>query len=163
MASASQRRELLALMDYLCKQEPRIHYGQIRPMPSRTIHTLVELHAKVSGRGGLTMDCSESVTLLCKLAGMGDPNGEHFNGTGNTATMLGHLSHYYSPHSAMVGALVVFGVGHLETEHVCMVHTPGPNPLLFSHGQERGPFLIPLSVEKRYHVAPYTFLSIAKL
>jgi hypothetical protein len=44
-----------------------------------------------------------------------------------------------------------------------MVRRPGADPLLFSHGQERGPFLIPLSVEKRYHVAPYTFLSIAHL
>ena len=58
---------------------------------------------------------------------------------------------------------VVFGVGKLSTEHVCMVRRPGADPLLWSHGQERGPILLPLSVEKRYHVPPYTFLSIAGL
>jgi hypothetical protein len=163
VATEAKRRELAALMDYFVRQEPLVHYGQVRPMPTRTIRTLVELHAKVETRAGITMDCSESVTLLCKLAGLSDPNGLRYDGAGNTETMLGHLSHYYSPRSAGVGALVVFGVGHLATEHVCMVRRTGSDPLLFSHGQERGPFLIPLSVEKRYHVAPYTFLSIAKL
>jgi hypothetical protein len=163
MASAHERSELAALMDYLVRREPHVHYGQVRPMPSRTIRNLVELHAAVERARGLTMDCSESVTLICKLAGLGDPNGLHYGGAGNTETMLGHLSHYYSARSAGVGALVVFGVGRLSTEHVCMVRRPGADPLLFSHGQERGPFFIPLSVEKRYHVAPYTFLSIAKL
>jgi hypothetical protein len=163
VASAAKRRELAALMDYLVRQEPRVHYGQVRPMASRSIRTLAELHAKIESRAGITLDCSESVTLLCKLAGLADPNGLRYDGAGNTETMLGHLPHYYSARSAGIGALVVFGVGRLETEHVCMVRKPGGDPLLFSHGQERGPFLIPLSVEKRYHVAPYTFLSIAHL
>jgi hypothetical protein len=163
VASAAKRRELAALMDYLCAHEPQVHYGQIRPMPTRTIRTLTELHTKVSGRGGVTMDCSESVTLLCRLAGLGDPNGLHYDGSGNTETMLAHLPHYYSSRSAGIGALVVFGVGDLAREHVCMVRHPGSDPVLFSHGQERGPFPIPLSVEKRYHPSPYTFLSITHL
>lgn len=163
MASVRQRAELAALMDYLCAHEPHIHYAQVRPMVTRSIDNLVQLHQAVERPRGLAMDCSESVTLLCRLVGLSDPNGLHYNGSGNTETMLGHLSHYYAARSAGVGALCVFGVGKLSTEHVCMVRRTGSDPLLFSHGQERGPFLIPLSVEKRYHVAPYTFLSIAGL
>jgi hypothetical protein len=163
VATAAKRRELAALMDYLVRQEPRVHYGQVRPMGSRSIKNLAQLHTKIAGPRGITLDCSEIVTLICKLAGLADPNGLRYDGAGNTETMLGHLPHYYSARSAGIGALVVFGVGHLATEHVCMVRRPGADPLLFSHGQERGPFLIPLSVEKRYHVAPYTFLSIAHL
>lgn len=150
-------------MDYLVKNEPKVHYAQVRPMVTRSIKTLVQLHNAVNSRAGLTMDCSESVTLLCKLAGLNDPNGLGYNGAGNTETMLHHLPHYYNAKSAGVGALVVFGTGHLSTEHVCMVRRPGADPLLWSHGQERGPILLPLSVEKRYHVPPYTFLSIAHL
>jgi hypothetical protein len=150
-------------MDYLVHHEPQVHYAQVRPMVTRKITTLVQLHTAVSSRAGLTMDCSESVTLLCKLTGLHDPNGLHYDGAGNTATMLDHLPHYYAATSAGVGALVVFGVGHLATEHVCMVRRTGSDPLLFSHGQERGPLFIPLSVEKRYHPSPYTFLSIAGL
>lgn len=163
MATTRQRAELAALMDYLVRHEPHIHYAQARPMVTRTIQNLVQLHTAVERPRGLTMDCSESVTLLCRLAGLSDPNGLHYNGYGNTETMLHHLPHYYSPGYAEVGALVVFGVGKLATEHVCMVRKTGSDPLLFSHGQERGPIMIPLSVEKHYHAAPYTFLSITGL
>ena len=150
-------------MDYLVRHEPHIHYAQVRPMVTRTIENLVQLHQAVERPRGLTMDCSESVTLLCRLAGLRDPNGLHYDGAGNTDTMLGHLPHYYAATAAGVGALVVFGVGKLSTEHVCMVRRTGSDPLLFSHGQEQGPFFIPLSVEKRYHPGPYTFLSVAGL
>ena len=150
-------------MDYLVRHEPNVHYAQVRPMVTRSIHTLVELHTAVERSKGLTMDCSESVTLLCKLAGLKDPNGLNYNGAGWTGTLLDHLPHYYAATSAGIGALVVFGVGNPSREHVCMVRRTGSDPLLFSHGQERGPFFIPLSVEKRYHSAPYTFLSIAHL
>jgi len=163
MTTQHQRGELASLMDYLIGQEPRVHYGQIRPMPTAHIKNLVQLHQEIVSPKGVTMDCSESVTLICRLAGLRDPNGLGYNGDGNTETMLGHLRHYYNPGSAGVGALVVFGVGRLSTEHVCMVRRTGSDPMLFSHGQERGPIYLPLSVERKYHVPPYTFLSIAAL
>ncbi len=107
------------------------------------------------------MDCSESVTLLCRLADLDDPNGLNYNGQGLTGTLLGHLRHYSNPRAANIGALVVFGPG--TGHHVCMVRRPGVNPLLFSHGQERGPFFISLSEEAKYQPKPVTFLSIAGL
>lgn len=161
MVSEAQRRHLGRLMDLLVGHEPQVHYAQVRPMQTRHI-TEHELLATISH--GITMDCSESVTLLCRLAGIGDPNGKHFDGSGYTGTLLQHLPHYTDPRKAKVGALVVFGPGrHHDGDHVCMVRRPGPNPLLFSHGQERGPFYISLSEEKKYHPEPTTFLSIANL
>src|SRR6478609_3385678 len=100
MATALQRSELAALMDYLVRHEPLIHYAQVRPMVTRTITNLVQLHTAVESRNGLTMDCSESVTLLCKLAGLKDPNGLHYDGAGNTETMLHTLPHYYAATAA---------------------------------------------------------------
>jgi hypothetical protein len=110
---------------------------------------------------GVTMDCSESVTLLCRLAGLQDPNGFHYDCTGYTGTLLHHLPHYSSPLAAKVGALVVFGPG--SGHHVCMVRTPGDDPMLFSHGSEQGPIYIRLSDEQRYQPPGHVFLSIAKL
>lgn len=113
-----------------------------------------------TGRG-VTMDCSEAVTCLCKWAGLHDPNGNGYNGQGYTGTLLAHLPHYSDPAAAMVGALVVFGPG--TGEHVVMVMEPGADPLLFSHGSEAGPVPIRLSAERRGHHPPVTFLSIAHL
>ena len=140
-------------MHELVKHEPQIHYAQIRPM--RTIHLSKPVYP-------MTMDCSESVTCLCKWAGLKDPNGLHYNGSGYTGTLLDHLPHYFNPANAQTGALVVFGPG--TGEHVCMVLTPDHrNPLLFSHGQEAGPILIRLHDEAQAHPPPVTFLSIASL
>ena len=148
------------LMDMLVQHEPLIHYKQIRPMTTRVLteQQLVDLFA---AKKTISMDCSESVTLICRLAGLADPNGLAYNGRGFTGTMLDHLKHYTSPVAADVGALVVFGPG--EGDHVCMVRKRGKDPLLFSHGQERGPFYVHLSDERRAQKPPTTFLSIAKL
>lgn len=161
MATTAQRNELAALMDYLVRHEPSVHYRQARPMVTRTIRNLTDLHAVVTSKRGLYADCSETITLLCRLAGLRDPNGMGYDGYGNSGSMFAHLPHYYSAANAMVGGLVAFGDG--GGDHVCMVRHPGADPVLFSHGQERGPLLIPLSVEKRYHPGPYSFLSIQHL
>jgi len=75
--------------------------------------------------------------------------------------LLHHLPHYSDPSKAKVGALVVFGPG--SGDHVCMVRHPGPDPVLFSHGSERGPIWIKLTDEQRYQRKSTTFLSIATL
>lgn len=149
-----------ALMDMLVQNEPLIHYLQKRPMATSR-YTEQELADRFKAKKTISMDCSESVTLLCHLAGLADPNGLDYNGQGFTGTMLHHLKHYSSPLSADVGALVVFGKG--DGDHVCMVRKHGRDPLLFSHGQERGPFYIHLSDEQKAQHRPTTFLSIAKL
>src|SRR5258705_2074988 len=107
MTTPAQRHTLGALMDYLVAHEPKVHYAQRRPMRSRWITDYVELTRAVQSGAGLTMDCSESVTLLCKLAGLDDPNGLRYNGSGYTGTLLDHLPHYTPPSKANISGLPV--------------------------------------------------------
>jgi hypothetical protein len=160
MATEAQRIHLLALMKYLLAHEPQIHYAQIRPM--RTVRlSEAQLHTLLHAGHSITMDCSEAVTCLCKWAGLRDPNGLHYDGSGYTGTMLAHLSHYSDPAKAHVGALVVFGPP--PGDHVCMVMRRGSDPMLWSHGSEGGPRRVPFSVERAVHRKPATFLSISPL
>jgi hypothetical protein len=156
-----EREKMAMLMDTLVENEPEVHYKEIRPMPTCSIHSVTELRKQLASKNGITMDCSESVTLICKLAGLKDPNGNDFNCRGFTGTLLKNLPHYTDPRIARIGALVVFGPG--DGEHVCMVRHRGKNPTLFSHGQERGPFYISLSEERKFHASPVRFLNISKL
>jgi len=111
MASDAQRDHLRSL----------IHYAQIRPM--RTVHlSETDMRHRLDHGGSLTMDCSEAVTCLCKWAGLHDPNGHGYDGSGYTGTLLSHLPHYSDPRKARLGALVVFGPG--AGDHVCMVLQP---------------------------------------
>lgn len=161
MATPAQRLTLGRLMDLLVRERAAVHYAQVRPMRTRRLASLHLLQQALASPRGVTMDCSESVTLLCRLAGLSDPNGFHYDGTGYTGTLLHHLPHYTDASKAKVGALVAFGPG--SGHHVCMVRAPGRDPLLFSHGSERGPIMIRLSEEQRYQAPPTTFLSVAKL
>lgn len=148
-------------MDELVAAEPRVHYGQVRPMVTAKIRDEAALRRALARPAGITLDCSEIATLLCRLAGLADPNGRGYDGSGYTGTMLEHLPHYDDPRRANIGALVVLGPG--TGEHVCMVRTPGPDPILFSHGWEGGPALIRFSAERAYHRPPATFLAISGL
>jgi hypothetical protein len=162
MATTAQRKKLADLMDIMVAHEPKIHYAQVRPMRTRSIKNTTQLMVALGT--GFSMDCSESVTLLCRLAGLKDPNGEGFNGVGNTQDMYNHLQHYQRPASASIGALVFLGIpGELSTQHICMVRHGGKDPILFSHGQEKGPFYIKYSVERQYHQGTPTFLNIGRL
>lgn len=160
MALPHQREHLAASMRMLLRYEPLIGYTQLRPMRTRR---LLEQDAwdLLDGGGRLRMDCSETVTLLCRWGGLADPNGQGYNGTGYTGTMLANLPHYDDPKGAATGALVVYGPG--VGEHVSMVLEPGADPLLFSHGSDAGPRLVKLSLERTWHQPPVRFLSIAKL
>ncbi len=162
MATQAQRAHLAALMDMLVRNEPLIHYLQARPMQTLGYYEQ-QLVARFASGKGISADCSESSTLVMKLAGI-DTVWEK-DGYGNTQTMLdAKLKHYTDPHAAGTGALVVFGPhGNPAQQHVCIVRNPGRDPLLWSHGQERGPFYIHLSDERTAHVGPVTFLSIATL
>jgi hypothetical protein len=152
-------------MDILVQNEPAVHYpaGDQRGGRDRATfaETEMQLLLALKSPAGVMADCSEMVTELCHMAGLQDPNGLGYRYAGYTGTMLEHLPHYTKAKAANVGALVVFGPG--TGHHVCMVRKPGANPLLFSHGQERGPMFISLSQEAKYQPAPTTFLSIAHL
>jgi hypothetical protein len=160
MATVDQRAHLKALMHWLVSKQPQIHWKEIRPMTTRGYleQTLADHFAE---KGTITMDCSETVTLLCRFAGLADPNGNSYNGNGYTGTLLNHLPHYTDAKAADVGALCVYGPG--TGDHVTMVYEPGDDPTMFSHGKESDPELDRFSVIKAALRGPQTFLSIAKL
>lgn len=166
MATQAQRNGLASYMDHLYAQRAKVHYP-IHDVRTRTIFqisSLAELNHELDSPHGFTIDCSQSVTLLCHLAGLKNPNtGTHvWESDGYTGTLLNALPHYTNPELANVGALVVFGPRH-DGNHVAMVRHPGKNPVLFSHGQESDPRMISLQEEAKYHSGFITFLSIAGL
>lgn len=164
MATVAQRQTVAEAIDLLVAHRGNVSYRQSRPMGTRGITNLAQLRTALGH--GLAMDCSEAATLILHVAGLKDPNGNAYDGEGNTQEMFDHLPHYLHPGWAKVGALVFFGTpGKLVTQHVCVVRTPGPDPELYSDGGN-GAFashLIPYSVERRYHVGEPVFLSIAAL
>ena len=140
------RSRIVRLARWGIQNEAQIHYQQLRP---------------VDGMGQpkklpLFTDCSGFSTLCYKWAGATvDPNGGNWAGA-YTGTMLTACRHI--PKSAVrPGDLVVWGVypGH----HVALVLEAGTDPLLCSHGQEKGPLAITFSVESRFQPKPATWLS----
>jgi cell wall-associated NlpC family hydrolase len=137
------RRKIVAAARWGIRNEPRIHYGQIRPIPlARTLP--------------LTTDCSGFVTLCYFLAGAPDPNGLEYDGQGYTGTLLDHLE-AIDPGSARRGDVVVWGSypGH----HCAVVLETGADPLLASHGAERGPRAIRFTDECAYQPPQVTWLT----
>jgi hypothetical protein len=128
------------------ENEPQIHYEQLRPMDAVHEARKLPLHT----------DCSGFSTLCYAWAGAPDPNGVGFDGQGYTGTLLQHMQRIPLAH-VQPGDLVVWGPspGH----HVALVLEPGPDPLLCSHGQEKGPLAIRFSVETQYQPQPATWLS----
>jgi cell wall-associated NlpC family hydrolase len=71
--------------------------------------------------------------------------------------MLDACAHISQAH-AEPGDLIVFGSG--TGTHVVIIVGTGSDPDVVSHGQERGPLLIPLSKERAFHAGEaLTFLS----
>lgn len=134
------RQKIVAAARWGIANEPRIHYGEARPFP-------------LARRLPLSTDCSGFVTLCYWLAGAPDPNGLGYSGAGWTGTLLRHLPETDAPRR---GDVVVWGAypGH----HCALVLQPGEDPLLCSHGQERGPLAIRFSDECRLQPAEVTWL-----
>ncbi len=72
----------------------RIHYSEVRPIP-------VDLSF---GELPFTTDCSGFVTMLARWAGLPDPNGLGYSGSGYTGTLLTHLLPI--PSSSQPGAVI---------------------------------------------------------
>ncbi len=141
------REQIVANARWGIANEPQIHYQQLRPIDGLHDARQLPLHT----------DCSGFVTLCYAWAGADDPNGLDYSGLGYTGTLLRHLERV--PLSAVQpGDLVVWGPG--TGNHVALVlESDGKDPLLCSHGQEKGPFAIRFSVETRYQPAPVVWLS----
>lgn len=147
--TALQRRRARTIAQLLNLHAWQLLWAEVRPMQTRSL-TLAALK-KLLGLGkDLTMDCSESVTLIFRLAGFGDPNGLGYNGQGFTGTMLEHLPTFTDWSQVHVGTLIVFGEGN--GTHVVMVVKPnGTNPLVFSHGSHARAAIWSMDVERQYH------------
>jgi hypothetical protein len=166
MASATKRQALRREMIYMLGQEPRIHYPlhDIRTETIHAVRTHDQLAALIRRPQGITIDCSQTVTLLFHVVGLKDPNGHAYREDGFTGTLLAALPHYGDPRHALIGALVVYGPG--TGDHVDIVFDPDPvsgDPMLFGHGLEAGPYKRRLSQAKQYHRKPTVFLNISSL
>jgi hypothetical protein len=143
---ASLRARIVEVARWGIRNERQIHYQQLRPLDGLDRPYKLPLHT----------DCSGFATLCYRWAGAGeDPNGGGFTGA-YTGTMLTHCRHI--PRSAVrPGDLVVWGryPGH----HVALVLEPGPDPLVCSHGQEKGPLALEFSAESAYQPSPATWLA----
>lgn len=163
MVTNAKRDLLVKYATFLISKAPQIHYLAVRPMPTAHL-TYAEAVQKFREGGTISEDCSGTVTLLCKWAGLKDPNGFGYNGFGNSGTMFSHLkSRYTDPKDAHPGAIGVYGQD--GDEHAVMVIARnGDNPILFSHGSEIGPLRISLEDESAAHAGqPFTFLDISGL
>lgn len=161
MASTAQREHLESLMRWTIRHERAFHYLQRRPM-RYVAWSEAQLRAWIAHGGTVSMDCSEYVKTMFRMAGLHDPTGRGFDPWGNTDSMLSALPHYSDPSEAHPGALVVWG--NPPSHHVACVLERGPNPLLASHGREAGPVAVTLHAEdaaQRHR--PRTFLSIVHL
>jgi hypothetical protein len=144
-------RQLLAeLMDGTVKNERNWHYEMRRPLPfpsrDKALH------------GSVHSDCSFGCIILCKLAGCPDPSGYNFAGYGNSQSFFNKLQHI-PIHEAKIGDLIVYGYG--GANHAVMVRGGlGANPLVWSHGQEKGPIFVRHSVEDAFHSGPSQALRI---
>jgi lysozyme family protein len=115
------------------------------------------------GRLPLTTDCSAFATLCYNWAGAPNPNeagpydAKHLTYTG---TMLDCCRHIPAK-AAKPGDLVIWTGGDApKGSHVCVLIESGKDPLLVSHGQEKGPVKIRFSAEDAYQRgAGYTTVS----
>jgi hypothetical protein len=140
---ATLREKIVTAARWGIEHEPEIHYGEIRPIPLRRSLPL-------------TTDCSGFVTLCYYLAGAPDPNGSRYSGYGWTGTLLRHLTPI-GPVDVRQGDIVVWG--SYPGRHCAIVLEADDDPLLCSHGQERGPIAIRFSAECRYQPPTVAWLS----
>jgi hypothetical protein len=144
---AGMRQKIVEAARWGIAHEAQIHYKQSRPIDGIHQPHKLPLHT----------DCSGFSTLCYAWAGAPDPNGSAFSGQGFTGTMLQSCRHI-ARSAVQPGDLVVWGAypGH----HVALVLEAGADPLLCSHGQEKGPLAIAFSVESKFQPSPATWLSI---
>jgi cell wall-associated NlpC family hydrolase len=140
------REQIVAVARWGIQHETQVHYQQSRPIDGLHEARKLPLHT----------DCSGFSTLCYAWSGAPDPNGLDYSGQGYTGTLLQHMRKI--PKSAVQpGDLVVWGPapGH----HVALVLDIGDDPMLASHGQEKGPIAIRFSIESKFQPSPVTWLA----
>jgi peptidoglycan hydrolase-like protein with peptidoglycan-binding domain len=108
----------------------------------------------------ITLDCSEFAACIAAAADAPDPTGTSFGVRGPvfTGTMLSHCREIQQ-RDLKPGDYVVLGPD--TGKHACVVLSVDDpaNPILTSHGQEKGPLSIALNDESGAHPPPVRFLS----
>jgi hypothetical protein len=147
MATQDQRQHIVALQTALIDRAVQVGYVKLRPMATASLYEqpLMTAFTKHPSQKVISPDCSEMVTMICRMCGLQSPSGPSFpypSGDGNSETMWQYLPHYSNPAGAQAGAIVAYGTsGDL---HVAMVMEPDgtSNPWLFSHGGTNGPIRV---------------------
>jgi hypothetical protein len=143
-----RRLDMVKYARWMISHEGAMHYSQARPIPRYSY-----------GHLPMSLDCSGSTITLARWAGLPDPSGSGFNGSGNTDTILAH-ARSINRSELQVGDMVLWAYGS-NGQHIAVVIETGDDPLLESHGMEAGPLAIRLSAEDRYHSsATLHYLSI---
>jgi cell wall-associated NlpC family hydrolase len=144
-APTALRKKIVAEGKWGVSHKGKIHYKQRRPIDG----------IKHAHKLPLYTDCSGFVTLCYKWAGAPDPNGNGYNGAGNTGTLEAHMRHI--PRARLQpGDLCLW-----QGQHVSLVVQTGADPLLISHGQESGPYPIRLSAQKKgFRGTPLIWLTL---
>lgn len=141
------RNGIVSWLNWGADNEPLIHYSQDLNLRMAAVHT--------PGALPLETDCSGFYTLCCAWAGAPDPNGNDYDGHGFTGTVRAHCPQI-SLRDAQPGDPIVYGPG-TGTHMVGIVSGAGTaNPIVVSHGQERGPFQVRHSVEVASHSGGFT-------
>lgn len=91
-------------------------------------------------------DCSAFVTLCYNWSGAADPNGQGYNGTGYTGTLLSH-GQEIPLSQVQPGDAIVYGSG--TGDHTALIVEAGPDPLTVSHGQQGDPSYCRVSQDGR--------------
>lgn len=147
--TALQRRKAKTIATLLNQYSWSVLYAEIRPMATRSL-TLKALQTALKLGHTITMDCSEAVTLIFRLAGFKDPNGLGYDGQGYTGTLL-HLPHFTDYKQAHVGTLIVFEEGPGPAHVVMVVKPNGTNPMVYTHGSHARSAIWDLNTERAYH------------
>ena len=104
------------------------------------------------GQLPITCDCSAFVTICYNWAGAPDPNGQGYNHTGYTGTLLAH-GQQISVSQAVPGDVIVYGPG--TGWHTAIIVEAGNDPLTVSMGQQGDPNYVRVSQDGRQ---PQTYL-----
>lgn len=156
------RAACVSVAQLLLANAARIHYPPNDQRTTGSIHeisSLASLQNILGSAGGLTADCSQTVSLIAHVAGARCPDGEYakdWAADGYTGTLLAGCEHITAG-QVKPGDLHVYGAG--TGHHVAMALSAGPNPEMVSHGSD--PIrLVRDSDESRYQPAGGAWLRL---
>lgn len=133
------RQNCVAIAHLLLANAARIHYPPGDRRTTSRIHQIAtrdDLDHALDQSGGLTLDCSQTVSLIAHVAGANCPDGDYaknWAADGYTGTLLDGCDKITAT-QVQRGDFHVYGAG--TGHHVAMALEHGPNPLMISHGSD---------------------------